>query len=363
MPIITPAYPSMCSTHNVTQSTQMIMTQEFKIAAEVVDRVMVGSAAWSELFKKHDFFYKYKYYLQVIASSGSADLQLKWSGTVESKVRQLIMKLELVPTLLCAHPYTKGFDQMSECHTNDEVRAVATGDIPEEVANRTKLEALPKEAEAAKEQDEAVKQADAQEGHRTIWTTTFYIGLCIEPRQANATGPRKLDISYPTNEFTRMVKQWEPYDEGSMGIVVRHIKCSQLPEYVFVGDERPNQKQLKRSKSGKGKKSKDATGDGTPSKKRKSALAETGATSDAAAAQGTNGDASAATPKATAPTPLSAAGEGSTNGSGSAAVEAQPPTEAAAASGERSPEVPKGASNAVAPPSQETAAIPAAGAP
>jgi poly(A) polymerase Pap1 len=30
MPIITPAYPSMCATHNVTQSTQMIMTEEFK---------------------------------------------------------------------------------------------------------------------------------------------------------------------------------------------------------------------------------------------------------------------------------------------------------------------------------------------
>ena len=30
MPIITPAYPSMCATHNVTSSTQMIMTEEFK---------------------------------------------------------------------------------------------------------------------------------------------------------------------------------------------------------------------------------------------------------------------------------------------------------------------------------------------
>lgn len=30
MPIITPAFPSMCATHNVCASTQMIMTGEFK---------------------------------------------------------------------------------------------------------------------------------------------------------------------------------------------------------------------------------------------------------------------------------------------------------------------------------------------
>lgn len=78
MPIITPAYPAMCSTHNVTKSTQFIMTQEFKRAAEIVNRIVVGGEEWNELFEKHDFFYRYRYYLQVIASTGDAELQLKW---------------------------------------------------------------------------------------------------------------------------------------------------------------------------------------------------------------------------------------------------------------------------------------------
>lgn len=157
-------------------------------AAEVVDRVIVGSTQWGELFDKHDFFHKYKYYLQVIASSGSADMQLKWSGTVESRVRQLIMKLELVPTLICAHPFIKGFNQVSHCLDENEVRLVAIGDIPEAVANRTKLKELPKEGDAAKEQDEAAKKEDQKDGSRTVWTTTFYIGLCVEPRQGECCG-------------------------------------------------------------------------------------------------------------------------------------------------------------------------------
>ena len=61
MPIITPAYPSMCATHNVTQSTQMVMMQEFERGVEVVDRIFLGKAQWDELWEKHDFFHKYKY--------------------------------------------------------------------------------------------------------------------------------------------------------------------------------------------------------------------------------------------------------------------------------------------------------------
>lgn len=78
MPVITPAYPSMCATHNVTMSTQTIMTQEFKRATDIVEYIMVGVKQWPELFAKHDFFQKYRYYLQVIASSNTEERQRKW---------------------------------------------------------------------------------------------------------------------------------------------------------------------------------------------------------------------------------------------------------------------------------------------
>ena len=38
----------------------------------------MGTAQWSDLFAKHDFFHKYRYYLQVIASTGDPDLHIKW---------------------------------------------------------------------------------------------------------------------------------------------------------------------------------------------------------------------------------------------------------------------------------------------
>lgn len=66
MPIITPAYPSMCATHNVTHSTKTVMTTEFRRAAGIVDMIMVRSEKspeggnWGELFEKHDFFHTYR---------------------------------------------------------------------------------------------------------------------------------------------------------------------------------------------------------------------------------------------------------------------------------------------------------------
>lgn len=97
--------------------------------------------------------------------------------------------------------------------------------------------------------------------------------------KAGATGPQRLDISYPTTEFTKLVKLWDKYDEATMGIFVRHIKrygqlhrtsacttccllptnsiptasiCrSSLPDMVFGEGERQPKQTLKRTKSNK----------------------------------------------------------------------------------------------------------------
>jgi hypothetical protein len=48
---------------------------------------------------------------------------------------------------------------------------------------------------------------------------------------ANSKTSRKLDIAYPTAEFSKLVKAWERFEQDKMGIVVRHVKTSALPYY------------------------------------------------------------------------------------------------------------------------------------
>lgn len=75
------------------------------------------------------------------------------------------MKLEYVDSLTLAHPFIKGFEQVSYCLSDEEVRAVAQGDISDAVRRR-------------KPED-----VEGKDGMSSVHTTTFYIGLAIEPKQ------------------------------------------------------------------------------------------------------------------------------------------------------------------------------------
>lgn len=177
MPIITPAYPSMCATHNVTDSTRDIMLHEFNRTGEIADKIMIGTGKWEDLFQESDFFQIYNHYLQIVASSFSASTQLQWSGLVESRIRQLVLKLELVDLLQLAHPYIKGIEKVHYCLSERECWDVAHGDFK-----------FPQRAfliDGKTTEQDHIKQMrltpEEIKSMRKTYTTTFYIGLRVEP--------------------------------------------------------------------------------------------------------------------------------------------------------------------------------------
>ena len=178
MPIITPAYPSMCATHNITMSTKEIISNEMKRAAEIVDSIMVGQYQWKDLFSKHTFFTNgYKYYLSIVASSKSREAQLIWSGLVESKIRLLVSSLEQVEAIHLAHPFNKGFDRVHHCRTEDEVEKIVNGDLQFQAKDvqteKTDLTSPPDNVENSNGGGEKTEE-------NTIYTTTYYIGIELE---------------------------------------------------------------------------------------------------------------------------------------------------------------------------------------
>lgn len=189
MPIITPAYPSMCATHNITMSTKTIITRELERGGDIADKIFTGQLQWRDLFTKHDFFTNgYKYYLSIIAGSRSKDAQHVWSGLVESKVRLLVSNLETQGSIQVARPFNKGFDRTHICRDEDEVDAVIGGDLGYQAAN-VKVETTdavkdPKHIAAAEGGADGMAMPNGNgetstngEGEHTFFTTTYYVGI------------------------------------------------------------------------------------------------------------------------------------------------------------------------------------------
>ncbi|EME32553.1 poly(A) polymerase [Galdieria sulphuraria] len=224
MPVITPAYPSMNSTHNVSRTTLRIIQEEIHRGLEITDKILCQSNSsrktistedtendqttqvehseetnlvketevmtWSKLFERTDFFSKFKNYLQINVISGTAENQRKWHGFVESKLRVLTLKLEILShTLIYPYPvpYTRPGVQFCE---------------------------------------------------------SFFIGLSFSlPKLPNQNGSkeRKIDMSGPVSEWVNYVLSW-PFRTSDMEVSVEHVKRKFLPEYVFKDENHRSRK-------------------------------------------------------------------------------------------------------------------------
>ncbi|CAN4098477.1 unnamed protein product [Withania somnifera] len=190
MPIITPAYPCMNSSYNVSASTLRVMTEQFEFGNSVCQEIELNKARWTALFEPYPFFESYKNYLQVDIIAADADDLLVWRGWVESRLRQLTLMIErdTFGKLQC-HPY------------------------PHEYVDPSK-----------------------QCAHRA-----FFMGLQRRPGELVQEG-QQFDIRGTVDEFRHQVNMYMYWKPG-MEMFVSHVRRKQIPSYVLPDGYKQNQKQ------------------------------------------------------------------------------------------------------------------------
>ncbi|CAN8273205.1 unnamed protein product [Cochlearia groenlandica] len=199
MPIITPAYPCMNSSYNVSQSTLRVMTEQFQFGNNILQEIELNKQHWSSLFEQYMFFEVYKNYLQVDIVAADAEDLLAWKGWVESRFRQLTLKIE------------RDTNGMLMCHPQ-----------PNEYVDSS----------------------------RQFLHCAFFMGL----QRAEGVGGQEcqqFDIRGTVDEFRHEVNMYMFWKPG-MDVFVSHVRRRQLPPFVFPnGYRRPRQSRQQNQLGGK----------------------------------------------------------------------------------------------------------------
>ncbi|KAI7734336.1 hypothetical protein M8C21_017041, partial [Ambrosia artemisiifolia] len=180
MPIITPAYPCMNSSYNVSTSTLRVMTEQFQFGNRICEAIELNKAQWPALFEPYMFFESYRNYLQVDIVAANTDDLRSWKGWVESRLRQLTLMIERDTSgKLQCHPY------------------------PHEYSDPSK-----------------------QCSH-----SAFFMGLQRKQGEVVLEG-QQFDIRGTVDEFRHSVNMYAFWVPG-MEIYVSHVRRRQIPLYVF----------------------------------------------------------------------------------------------------------------------------------
>ncbi|KAK6146835.1 hypothetical protein DH2020_020704 [Rehmannia glutinosa] len=220
MPIITPAYPCMNSSYNVSTSTLRVMMEEFHRGNEICEvcltsltinfryedatylgfdcismvtprftlllAIEANKASWGTLFEPFAFFEAYKNYLQIDIEAETDDDLMNWKGWVESRKRLLTLKIE------------RDTNGVLQCHPH-----------PGEFSDKSKP-----------------------------FHHSYFMGL-RRKQGANPQEGEQFDIRMTVEDFKRDVYAysfWKP----TMWIQVCHVRRKDLPNFVFPGGVRPS---------------------------------------------------------------------------------------------------------------------------
>jgi poly(A) polymerase Pap1 len=244
MPILTPAYPIMNSTYSTNQRTMEVMMTEFQrgkdICEKTIKNIMLrklkadklkknststsSSSAtnslngndnqnnnlsfneiadeFSELFEPFDFFSHFSTYLVINITANTEDELLKWEGFVESRVRQLVVRLGYLP-FSAVRPHPK---------------------VLHDDGNNEKAS-----------------------GEHNVYSAAAFIGIETDPNRAKGT----VDLVRPIQQFKDAPKvgvmNWSGRKDG-MNVDVKVVKFKDLPSFVFSEENGGRQEAKKRHK-------------------------------------------------------------------------------------------------------------------
>ena len=249
MPVITPTYPSMNTTFNISWSTFTVLRKELDRAKEISAQIMEEKRSWNDLFEKHTFFtHDYRHYLHVTTIGLTKEDLKMWSGWVESRLRLLVQSLEKNPAIKLAHPFVKGFSRKHQCFSDDDIAQVQNGSMAylvedsdvdkddiklaggakKDKVTETTADFKTEDGEDVKEKngepideakhmplpakDEAqvkstVKTAIPTPNSFHVFSKTFYIGLEVEIPE----GHNGLEMAREVETFKNRCSDWDMY--------------------------------------------------------------------------------------------------------------------------------------------------------
>lgn len=199
MPVITPSFPSMNTTHNVSRFTLQTMKLEIEHAKRIVDLIVAtttitadgtgakpaaaGVTAWQSLFEKSSFFGDYTFYLAVDVFADDPTSFSRWKGLVESKLRFLLHRLDDEQYVTEVRPYPDGLS--------------------------------------------------GNPGLPAGCGVTFFFGVKFSPPPKSSDGTRRQrDISTPVQLWRRNhVEVWQERT-AAMHLAVTALKGNALPDYI-----------------------------------------------------------------------------------------------------------------------------------
>jgi len=198
MPVITPAFPAMNSTHNVTETTKRILLDEFRRGYEVVKSVEAGKIGWNEVHEPFPYFVQFHHFLWLEVLAKTEEVYLKFSGWVESKLRILTKQLESINGMII-HPNPEVYDLRG----TDPNWPLGCG---------------------------------------------MFIALAFYKDQGAYVG-QGVDLRPALAAFVDVINQWQEKDQysGKLLLRLRKIKAAQLPKYALEAEadkKRPRQERF-----------------------------------------------------------------------------------------------------------------------